>query len=316
MPERSGLGLSPVHPPPETGGRSPAGALEAARGTQLTYVLSYIHAGPLLGAHSEGALSAQVSLDLGLSQTVVELDERGVKLPDGQSLPWSSVQRVNDQPNTCFTVVDNEVAPIRALSEFSQRVFQLMPTAGAPALLVAGFTMHRFRDVDPFEGAGAMVRALAPLRGRLLDTATGLGYAAIQASKFAREVVTIELDPMAQTMVRANPWSRALFGTPTIRQLLGDSSELITSFDSASFDAVLHDPPAVNLAGELYAESFYAEVHRVLVRGGRLFHYIGDPKSSSGARTTKGVIRRLQSAGFERVVAKPDAFGVLATKGR
>ena len=97
---------------------------------------------------------------------------------------------------------------------------------------------------------------------------------------------------------------------------MGDSAELIRTLETGSFSAVLHDPPAVNLAGELYAEAFYAEVWRVLGRGGRFFHYIGDPNSASGARTTKGVVRRLQSAGFGRVAQKTEAFGVLAVKDR
>ncbi len=280
------------------------------------FVFSHVQLSPLLDARLAGASSAPLSLDLGLSQSRVTLSADGVTLPDGQHLHWSVLEKVNEQPNACFQVRGNELIPIRGLSPYSQRIFQLMPTNHAPAMLVAGFTMHRFRDVDPYEGAARMVRALSPLRGRLLDTATGLGYAAIEAAKFAERVVTIELDPMAQDMVRANPWSQRLVNDPKVTQLLGDSAELITTFDNESFAAVLHDPPAVNLAGELYAESFYRQVHRVLQRGGRFFHYIGDPKSSSGGRTTKGVVRRLQSAGFSRVVAKPDAFGVLAFKER
>ena len=69
-----------------------------------------------------------------------------------------------------------------------------------------------------------------------------------------------------------------------------------------------------SLAGELYSGEFYAECQRVLGRSGKLFHYIGDPGSKSGARTTKGVVRRLQEAKFARVVAKPQAFGVAAYK--
>lgn len=316
MPESSTPGLPSVATHTGTGVDSCTKTQKETCGQSCSYVLSHFHTAPLFEAWVQGAASARLSLDLGLTHQVVSMADEGVALPDGQRLSWKDVQRVNEQTNTCFTLEQNEVEPIRGLSESSQRVFQLMPTEGAPALLVAGFTMHRFRDVDPYEGAAAMVRALSPLRGRLLDTATGLGYAAIQAAKFAREVVTIELDAMAQAMVRANPWSRPLLDAANIRQLLGDSSELIKSLDSGSFDAVLHDPPAVNLAGELYAESFYAEVRRVLVPGGRFFHYIGDPKSGSGARTTKGVIRRLQSAGFDRVIPKPEAFGVLALKGR
>ena len=43
-----------------------------------------------------------------------------------------------------------------------------------------------------------------------------------------------------------------------------------------------------------------------------MFHYIGDPNSRTGASATKGVVRRLQEAGFSRIVLKPDAFGVTA----
>ncbi len=64
----------------------------------------------------------------------------------------------------------------------------------------------------------------------------------------------------------------------------------------------------------MYSGEFYAECFRVLRRNGKLFHYIGDPDSKSGARTTRGVVRRLQEAGFTRVVPKPQAFGVAAYK--
>jgi uncharacterized protein len=76
----------------------------------------------------------------------------------------------------------------------------------------------------------------------------------------------------------------------------------------------LHDPPAFNLAGDLYAGDFYRELHRVLTRKGYLFHYIGDPESKSGATVTRGVIKRLQEAGFARIERKPRAFGVVAYK--
>ncbi len=53
----------------------------------------------------------------------------------------------------------------------------------------------------------------------------------------------------------------------------------------------------------------------MLKRGGRLFHYIGDLESKSGHNVMKGVVRRLQEAGFERIVRRPEAFGLLAFKG-
>src|SRR5690606_35924033 len=101
----------------------------------------------------------------------------GVRLPGDVELSWAALEEVSRQENVCFAITHAGLEPIRAFSEVSQRSFQLLPTPSAPAMLIAGFTMHRFRDTSPAEGAARMVRALSPLRGRLLDTATGLGYA-------------------------------------------------------------------------------------------------------------------------------------------
>lgn len=291
-------------------------ALVASKADGLRPLLSHYQVAPLLTARQQGRVRARLSLDLGLSDLDVALETDGVLLPNGWRLGWSALEELCEQTNSCFFVSDDGLTPARGFSQSSQRTFQLMPTVREPAMLIAGFTMHRFKGTTPAQAAGAMVNALKPLRGRLLDTATGLGYAAIEAAKSADAVVTVELDPMAQQMARANPWSAALFHNTKITQLMGDSSELITTFEDGSFSAVLHDPPAINLAGELYAETFYCQVFRVLQRGGRFFHYIGDPNSASGGRTTKGVVRRLQSAGFGRIQPKPDAFGVLAVKER
>jgi predicted methyltransferase len=179
---------------------------------------------------------------------------------------------------------------------------------------MAGFPMHRFKGIDPREAARAMADAAGPLRGKILDTATGLGYSAIRAAETAEQVTTIELDPVAQEIARCNPWSRSLFDNPRIRQLIGDSSELVATMGDATFAAVIHDPPTVSLAGDLYAGSFYAQIRRLLKPGGRVFHYIGDPDSASGGRVTKGVVRRLYDAGFARVVPVAKAFGVVAVK--
>jgi len=242
----------------------------------------------------------------------LQIDERGLSLPAGDWLSWQYLTLISENDRVCFRVVAPGIEPIRGYSAASQRTFQLMPTPLSPALLISGFTMHRIRDTTPAEAAADMVRALAPIKGRVLDTATGLGYAAIQAAQTAEEVVTIEIDPMAQQMARANPWSQALFEKPNIKQIIGNAAEVIDSFAAETFSCVIHDPPAINLAGELYSESFYEKALVVLGKAGRLFHYIGDPQSKSGARVTQGVVRRLQDAGFKRVVAKPESFGVVA----
>jgi predicted methyltransferase len=172
--------------------------------------------------------------------------------------------------------------------------------------------MHRVKGTDPRSAALAMVKAIAPVRGHVLDTATGLGYTAIEAAKTADHVTTIELDPVAQDMARLNPWSRELFDNPTITQVMGDSLEVIQTFAPGTFSCIMHDPPTVSLAGDLYSGEFYRHACRVLKSNGRMFHYVGDPETRSGASTTKGVVKRLKEAGFGKVEQDGKAHGVVA----
>jgi uncharacterized protein len=276
-------------------------------------VLSWYQGEILLKAARAGLPSAMLSLDLGVSEVELQLTETGALLGN-HLLSWEQVEWLCEQKNVVFEWLDGQLEAVRAYSAEFSRMYQLMPTAGSPALLLSGFTMHRFRDVSPVAGAHAMVKAVLPVRGALLDTATGLGYAAIEAARHATHVTTIELDVTVQQVAAKNAWSRGLFESPKISRRIGNSAELIREFTDGAFAAVVHDPPAINLAGELYAQSFYVELHRVLSRGGKLFHYIGDPNSDSGGRTTKGVVRRLQAAGFSKVTPAAAAFGVVARK--
>jgi len=97
-------------------------------------------------------------------------------------------------------------------------------------MLSAGFVMHRIKDVDPWQDTQRKIAAITPISGRVLDTATGLGYTAILASRAAESVTTIELDPGAQEMARLNPWSQELFNNPKITQLMGDACEVVPTF--------------------------------------------------------------------------------------
>ena len=124
----------------------------------------------------------------------------------------------------------------------------------------------------------------------------------------------MELDPAVYEIIRRNPWSRRLFTTPNITCLVGDSAEEVQTFPPGSFDFILHDPPMFSLAGELYSLAFYRAALQLLRRGGRMFHYIGNPESKSGGTITRGVVQRLREAGFRRVDERRAAFGVLAVK--
>jgi uncharacterized protein len=277
-------------------------------------VLSYVQVEPLLKARQQGQTSIEVSPDLGLTTVTAKLTFEDVAFPSGESLDWRSVEKISKSEVNCFILEDSTIKPIQVFSEYTNRVCSLMPTRGAPSMLIAGFVMHRIKDIDPMQDTRRKIAAISPIVGRVLDTATGLGYTTIEASKTADEVITIELDPGVQEIARLNPWSRALFQNPKIHQLMGDAYEIVQTFEDESFSRIIHDPPTFSLAGELYSGAFYQQLFRVLKRGGRLFHYIGDPKSKASGGITKGALRRLQEAGFSRVVRRPEAYGAVAYK--
>ncbi len=278
-----------------------------------TPILSHYQAAALLEARRAGHATAVTSLDLGLTTTEVTLAPDQLILPD-QVVPWRELEEIARHDTACFIVDNGHAQMIRGFSDLTGRVYGLMPTEAAPTMLISGLPMHRIKGTDPYRDTLAKIKAVAPITGRVLDTCTGLGYTAIEAAKTAEHVITIELDSTAQEMARCNPWSRSLFDNPKIEQIIGDTFEVIASFDDGDFHIILHDPPMLSLAGDLYSGEFYRDCWRVLRRNGKLFHYIGDPERKSGARTTKGVVRRLQEAGFAHVVPKPQAFGVVALK--
>ncbi|MEO7019206.1 MAG: methyltransferase domain-containing protein [Ktedonobacteraceae bacterium] len=280
----------------------------------LPVILSYIQTRPLLEARKQGQSEVTSSLDLGMTTSRAMLNAEGVVFPAGERLDWASIEKISQSEVNCYTVGAQGMQAIQVFSEETNRVCSLMPTRGAPSMLIAGFVMHRIKDVDPWQDTQRKIAAIAPVTGRVLDTTTGLGYTAILAARAAESVTTIELDPGAQEMARLNPWSQELFDNPKITQLMGDAYEVVPSFEDESFGRIIHDPPTFSLAGDLYSGVFYRELYRILKRGGRLFHYIGDPNSKASGGTTRGALRRLQESGFTRVVRYPDAYGVVAYK--
>src|ERR1051325_3788252 len=275
-------------------------------------VLSYLQARSMLEARKNGELAVTTSTDLNLTQSQIDLQPEGVLFPTGERLDWKSLEEIAENETACYVLENHAAKAIKGFSEFSGRVYGLMPTESAPTMLISGIPMHRIKDTNPYQDTLNKIKALAPIKGDVLDTTTGLGYTAIEAAKTARYVTTIEIDPMAQEIAKQNPWSQSLFHHPKITQVIGDASEEIEEFEAESFSVIIHDPPMFSLAGDLYSLAFYQQALRVLKHNGRIFHYIGDPESKTGARTTAGVIRRLEEAGFHRVSHAPRAFGVVA----
>jgi predicted methyltransferase len=278
-------------------------------------ILSTVQAHPLLEAFRSGSEKVETSLDLNRTRVVVGLGEKGVKLPDGGILSWEQVEEIAGTHNACFAVQDGQMRKAQVYSAEFNRFYSLYPTRRAPTMLLSGIPMHRIKHVDPVEDTERKMKTIAPVTGEVLDVCTGLGYTAMAAARTGNRVTTIELDPMVLEVCRLNPWSHGLFDNAKIEQKIGDAAEIIESFPDGRFMRVFHDPPTFSIAGQLYSGAFYSQLYRVMKRGARLFHYIGDLESTSGRVVTKGVVKRLQEAGFSRVERTPEAFGVAASKG-
>jgi predicted methyltransferase len=151
-------------------------------------------------------------------------------------------------------------------------------------------------------------------RGKvILDTCGGLGYFAAWCLRGrAAHILSYEKNPDVIWLRSMNPWSPPAGGTLALTQ--GDVTRAVATLAGDSVDAVLHDPPRFGIAGELYSQSFYQQLARVLKRKGKLFHYTGAPnKLSSGRDVANEVANRLRNAGFS--TAK-EGDGVLAVRIR
>lgn len=280
----------------------------------IPVILSHYQVRPIIEAMATGQPSVETSLDLGMSVVTVRLEGEKAVFPNQHPLTRTDLQPILENELSCFQLIDNQLEKVQFFSEALNRFYSLMPTASAPTMLVSGTPMHRIKNTNPYKDTQMKIKAIQPATGPILDTTMGLGYTASMAAETAESVTTIELDPTVVEVCRANPWSQQLFHNSKISRHVGDAFDVIETLEDQAYSRVVHDPPMFKLAGHLYSTEFYEETYRVLKGKGRLFHYIGDPKSKSGRVVTKGVIKRLQDAGFRRIKPWPQAYGVIAYK--
>jgi hypothetical protein len=278
-------------------------------------ILSRYQALDMLRARKRNEAEVETSIDLNRTRTPATLTEDGATFVNGRQVSWAMLSEIAEDETHCFAQDDDGAfSKIMTYSRETRRAVVLYATPKAPTMVLAGFPMHRIKNTDPWADTQAKIKAAVPVSGMVLDTCTGLGYTASEACRTAQHVITCELDPSVLEVCAQNPWSQGIFGNPKLTQKVGDILDLIEDFDDGQFNRVIHDPPTVAMAGDLYSGDFYRELYRVLRTGGKLFHYVGDPRSELGLRTTRGVVRRLQEAGFRSVRPAEAAFGILAAK--
>jgi len=205
---------------------------------------------------------------------------------------------------------------IKFFDEKTRKFYKLVSTKTWPTLEISGIHMHRIKDVDPKTDTELKIKSLGKIYGKVLDVCTGLGYTAILVArkKSVEKVVTIEKDENVIKIARQNEFSRELFENPKIELIIGDAFEVVKSFESETFNFIIHDPPRFSLAPELYSQEFYNHLYRVLKKGGKMFHYTGEPGKLSGKNFIQGITKRLLLAGFGKIVKVKEAKGLVVYK--
>jgi len=266
----------------------------------------------VLGAMEQGAERVEISTDLNRSRSSLALEGEALVLDGENRLNREALLEIEGKETRIYTL---EQGRLELLEVRDGGYYKLVPTDQAPLLEISGVKMHISKGINPFESAGQMAAQVVKKGDRVLDTCSGLGYAASAALNLgAREVVSVELSATVMSLRQKNPWSQRIFG-PGIQLVQGDIEAYIQGLAADSFDSVIHDPPRFSLAGELYGERFYREIYRVLKRRGALFHYTGNPHLlKRGTSFIDQAAKRLKLAGFTKVVKVPELMGLRAQK--
>ena len=266
------------------------------------YIVTSQQAKELLHAKLSKPNETEISLDSNISKSKVKIEKDYFIFPDNQRLDESQLKKTLKNDAICFLVKDNSLVKIQLFSNETNKFYKLVPTKDAPTIEISGIRMHVTKEMAPMEDTKRKIESISPTEGIVLDTCMGLGYTAIAASKLADFVFTCEKDENVVEIAKFNPWSKDLFNNKKINILKADIFDEIKFFKSNMFDVVIHDPPRLSLATELYSLDFYKQVFRVLKNNGRLYHYTGSPGSRNRKINLVGnVSKRLKIAGFKNI---------------
>jgi len=207
------------------------------------------------------------------------------------------------------------------LDMFCGHYYKLKPYNGVPVLEVDGLRMQLVRDFkSPLDYSKEVVKGLnIPKAGSftVLDTCMGLGYTAIAAAQVpsVKLVVTCEVSEAVLSLAQWNPLSEPLFKKGgNILVMKGSSAELVSGFEDGMFSFVIHDPPRISHAPELYSLEFYRGLFRACRAGARIFHYFGSVGKGRGRQIDKEVGKRMQEAGFSGIRYVSRLQGLYAIK--
>jgi len=267
------------------------------------FVLSGFHLSEILKHQNE---TFDISLDLGMSKSKITKEGNYIIFPDGQKLDIDIIKKANKRSNhDCFLLENSSLYFIYIFENKTAYKLYEPHMDYPPTLWINGSVMHTISVSNPIEDVKNKVKMLGEISGEVLDTCFGLGYTAIELKNAgADKVYTYEISKAVLEIAKINPWSKEAFDSSKILIHNSDVISAITQFPEERFSFILHDPPNVKINGDLYSLAFYKELYRVLERNGTLYHFIGGGRVPREYKVdyTKGVIKRLYTAGFRKVV--------------
>lgn len=260
--------------------------------------------------------SHQFSLDLGISKKTITLNNPSYFRVANRMIPFPQQNLLESDKRTILIYEGNSWKPWQLFSQETQKLYKMIfvATNSPPTIEISGIKMHLTENSNPTEDTKNKLKSLGTLNGVVLDTCMGLGYTAIEAARSSdvKMVISCEADQNVYRMSQQNPWSNDLFKNPKIKPETIPVEECIKTIPDEYFAAVIHDPPRFALASQLYAEKFYHQLFRILYRGGRMYHYTGDPnkrtRKQSLADKTKMLLKKV---GFREV---RDTYAGVAAK--
>lgn len=221
-----------------------------------------------------------------------------------------------DEKNRLYYKKSANSEPIM-LSIFQGHFYNLRLFNKIPVLEIDGLRMQVMKGFKtPLDYSEKIARMLKIKENeKVLDTCMGLGYTAIAAAKKGARVITVEYSDAVLELVKYNPLSTFLFESKNIEILKGDIAEKIKQFESEEFNKIIHDPPRISHAPQLYSHNFYLELKRVLKPQGEIYHYVGAVGAKKRNRNIKSeVARRLSEVGFKKIRYIETLQGIICKK--
>lgn len=167
-------------------------------------------------------------------------------------------------------MTDSQIASHYAYNDLYEAIVQALHRAGIPANRV---TRKDVAAIDEFHVRGQEVsRELATTAGiqpgmRVLDAGCGLGGACrLLADEFGCDATGIDItEDYIRTATRLSALTKLQHNTRFVH-----GSVLALPFNDNSFDVVWTQHVQMNIADK---KTFYAEINRVLITGGKLVYY-------------------------------------------